>query len=138
MALGKISSYNSNIYFGRSNNSSALKSIVQNSSVSVLPSKKEISEHQNNGLSLHSIKNLEDVCCVYCGQKMLSNSQVERYSEKASHLKGIKLARFLTELQPSMKSNEKLAVDIINEELKKNPNLDLKGVFENRTMYYLK
>ena len=130
MAVNKIGSVNNNLFFGSSINSSVSPSVVQKAPVQILSDKNGLTERQNNGLSLHSIKNLEDVCCVYCGQKMLSNSQVEKYSERASHLKGTKLAKFLTVLQPSMKINEKLVVNIIKEELKKNPNLDLKGVLE--------
>lgn len=80
-------------------------------------------------LNMRFLRDLRDVSCAYCGQKMLTLHQIMDYSIKMSLLKGKNLYLFLHNLEPMMKPNELAATRLIKEEIKKNPHEDLKGIF---------
>ena len=83
---------------------------------------------KRNEFSLNSIRNLENVSCIYCGQVMLTAQQIQEFVAKASKLRGLELAKLLVEYQPKMKRNERKIACMMKEELKKHPDADLKGI----------
>ena len=89
-------------------------------------------------LTINALRDLKRVTCLYCGQKMLTNEQIEEYAAKASKLKGNQLSLFLDKLRPDMKPNEQAVVDIIKPELKKNPKADIKDALMALFPHYLK
>ena len=83
---------------------------------------------KKNEFSLNSLRKLEGVSCIYCGQVVLTSRQILEFAQKAEKLKGLELAKLLIEYQPKMKRNERKAACMIKEELKKHPEADLKGI----------
>ena len=84
------------------------------------------------------LKELKNINCVYCGEKMLTYNQVDDYSTKASKLTGQKLYKFLSILEPHMKKREKAVLRVIKQEIKKYPKLHLQGVLQKMFPYHLK
>ena len=82
----------------------------------------------HNVLSLRTFRELKDVCCVYCGHRMLTGGEIREYARKATEIKGVPLAKYLMSLQPDMKPNEKRTACLIKEELKRHPGMDLKDI----------
>ncbi len=76
------------------------------------------------------LKNLKDVSCVYCGEKMLTFDQIDEFSSKAAKLSGKKLYKYLSSLEHYMKDNEKAVLLIIKEGIKKHPDCQIQGVLQ--------
>lgn len=76
------------------------------------------------------LKSLKGISCVYCGEEMLTYSQVEDYSNKAAKLNGASLYKFLSSIEHHMKDNEKAVLALLKENIKKNHNMNLQDILK--------
>ena len=91
----------------------------------------------NSPVNTRVLKDLSDVSCVYCGEKMLTTGQVDIFATKAAKLNGKKLYKYLSTLEKYMKPNEKKVLRVIKEGIKKNPDLSLQEVLQEMFPYHL-